>query len=63
MGQVVGKSTPRAEAPRADPVTIENLLATVLHVLFGEQTQQLAQGLPRAVAVTVERARPIAQLI
>jgi uncharacterized protein (DUF1501 family) len=63
MGQVVGRSTARAEAPLSNPITIENLLATVLHVLFDEQTVRLAPGLPRNAAATVQQARPIAQLI
>jgi hypothetical protein len=63
MGQVVGRSTARAEAPLSNPVTVENLLATVMHVLFDAEALRLAPGLPRAAATAIERARPIAQLI
>jgi hypothetical protein len=63
MGQVVGRSTPRAEAPLADPVSVENLLGTVLHVLFGEQVRRLPPDLPRVVGAAVERARPITGLV
>jgi hypothetical protein len=63
MGQVIGQSTARAEAPRADPVTVENLLATVMHVLFDEQALRSLSGLPRVVATTVGRAQPIAPLL
>ncbi|MBI2807288.1 MAG: DUF1501 domain-containing protein [Planctomycetes bacterium] len=63
MGQVVGQSTARAEVPRADPVTIENLLATVMHVLLDDNAQRRLPLLPGAVAATVASARPIRQLI
>jgi hypothetical protein len=63
MGQVVGKSTARGEAPHSSPVSIENLLGTVMHVLFDEQMLRSSAGLPRAVSATIERARPIAELI
>jgi hypothetical protein len=63
MGQVVGRSTARAEAPHTSPVTVENLLATVMHVLFDEQTLRQAPGLPRNAAAIVQQARPIAPLI
>lgn len=63
MGQVVGRSTARAEAPLADPVTVDHLLATVVHVLLGETTQRQRSNLPRSVATTLERTRPITQLV
>jgi uncharacterized protein (DUF1501 family) len=63
MGQVVGQSTARAEAPRSNPVTIANLLATVLHVLLDDEARRRSAALPGAVAATVASARPIAQLI
>jgi hypothetical protein len=63
MGQVVGESTARAESPRTNPVTIANLLATVLHVLLHDEARRRIAALPGAVAATVASARPIAQLI
>jgi hypothetical protein len=63
MGQVVGQSTARAEGPRSDPVTIANLLATVLHVLLDDEARRRIAALPGAVGATVASARPIAQLI
>jgi len=63
MGQVVGQSTARAEGQRTDPVTLANLLATVLHVLLDDQARRQIAGLPGAVAATVASARPIAQLL
>jgi uncharacterized protein (DUF1501 family) len=63
MGQVVGESTARAEAPKTDPVTIANLLATVLHVLLDEEAKRRIPLLPGAVAAAAAGARPIAQLV
>jgi uncharacterized protein (DUF1501 family) len=63
MGQVVGESTARAETPKTNPVTISNLLATVLHVLLDDEARRRLPVLPGAVAATVASARPIAQLV
>jgi uncharacterized protein (DUF1501 family) len=63
MGQVVGQSTDRGESPRSDPATVENLLATVLHVLFDERVLRGSGNLPGVVATSIGRARPIAALI
>ena len=62
MGQTVGQSTARAEAPLSNPITIDNLLATVLHVLFDVPTLRLLPGIPRSIAEIIDRARPIAEL-
>jgi hypothetical protein len=63
MGQVVGASTARAEGPRTNPVTLANLLATVLHVLLDDEGRRPIAGLPGAVAAAVTGAQPIAELI
>lgn len=63
MGQVVGESSPRAEVPRTSPVSVENLLATVMHVLLDDAATRRIPALPGALATTVAGARPIAQLI
>jgi uncharacterized protein (DUF1501 family) len=62
MGQVVGQSTARAEAPRTKPVSIANLLATVMHVLLDDQAVRRIPLLPRSVAAALTSARPIGQL-
>jgi uncharacterized protein (DUF1501 family) len=53
MGQVVGESTARAETPKTNPVTVANLLATVLHVLLDDEAKRRIAVLPGAVAATV----------
>jgi hypothetical protein len=63
MGQIVGESTARADVPKTNPVSIANLLATVMHVLLDDDARRRIAVLPRAVAASVAGARPIASLI
>jgi uncharacterized protein (DUF1501 family) len=63
MGQVVGRSSSRAEAPASRPITPAHLLATVLHLLFDLPTLRLLPGLPRSLATTINQAAPIPELI
>jgi uncharacterized protein (DUF1501 family) len=62
MGQIVGESSPRADAPRTAPITIANLLATILYVLLDDDTRSRIPTLPGAIAATVANAQPIAAL-
>jgi hypothetical protein len=63
MGQVVGRSSARAEVPISRPYTPAHLLATVLHVLFDVPNLRLLPGLPRSLGMIIDRAEPIAELI
>ncbi|MSQ93665.1 MAG: DUF1501 domain-containing protein [Gemmataceae bacterium] len=63
MGQIVGESTARADVPKTNPVSIANLLATVMHVLLDDDARRRIAVLPGAVAASVAGARPIAGLI
>ena len=63
MGQIVGQSTSRAEEPLSNPISVESLLATVLHTLFDVTTLRLLSNLPRNLASTIDRGRPIRELI
>ena len=62
MGQVIGQSTSRAEEPRSDPVGVENLLSTVLHVLFDVPKLRLTADLPRDLVTLIDRGEPVQQL-
>jgi hypothetical protein len=62
MGQVVGRSSARAEAPASSPITPENLLATVLHVLVDVPALRLLRALPRGLAAAIDQP-PIAELL
>jgi len=63
MGQVIGRSTPKAEEPQSDPVALDNLFATVMHVLFDVSSLRRQADLPRDIASLLDRSRPIPQLI
>ena len=63
MGQAVGRSTARAEEPRSNPVTPQNLFATILHVLFDVPALRLQRGLPRQIGALIERDEPIGELV
>ncbi len=63
MGQVVGRSTSKAEAPLSNPVTVDQLLGTVLHALFDVSALRVKQGIPRDIARAIESSEPIAELV
>ena len=62
MGQVVGESSTKAEVPRTTPVTPQDLMATVFHVLGMPQnlTYHDPSGRPMPM---VNGGRPIAELV
>ena len=62
MGQVIGQSSAGADEPRSDPVTLDNLFATVAHTLFDVALLRLQPGLPREIESLLERGKPIPQL-
>jgi len=62
MGQVVGRSSARAEQPVSRPIAPENLLATVLHALFHVPSLRLQRGLPQPIASAIDHA-PINELV
>ena len=62
MGQVIGESNARAEEPKSRPVTLDNLLGTVLHAAFDMPTLRTLPNVPRLVANTLDRAEPIHEL-
>lgn len=62
MGQVIGQSTRDAGEPASDPVTIPNLIATIMRVLLDPGETRLIQGVPRSVIAAVTEGRPIQQL-
>ena len=59
MGQVIGRSTSKAEEPRSEPVTLDNLFATVMHVLFNVSKLRTQAHLPRDIVTLLERGKPI----
>jgi uncharacterized protein (DUF1501 family) len=49
MGQVIGQSGRDAGTPVSEPVRIQNLIATVLHVLLDVGAVRVVPGTPREV--------------
>ncbi len=62
MGQVIGRSTAKAEEPQSDPVTLDHLFATVLHVLFDLSALRERPDVPRTIASLMPRSQPIREL-
>jgi uncharacterized protein (DUF1501 family) len=63
MGQVIGRSSSKAEEPISDPVTLDNLFATVMHVLFDVPSLSVQTDVPRDIASLLARNRPIPELL
>lgn len=63
MGQVIGASTRDGGEPASDPITIEDLMATVMHSLLDIGAVRVAEGLPRSLVDAVTRGAPIRALI
>lgn len=49
MGQVIGRSNRHAGEPDSEPVTIPNLVSTVLHTLFDVGELRLVRGVPNEI--------------
>jgi hypothetical protein len=63
MGQVIGRSNSNGGEPSALPVTIQNLIATIMHTLFEVGEVRLIPGLSREIAQTMTGWEPIPGLI
>jgi uncharacterized protein (DUF1501 family) len=62
MGQVVGDSNSKAEVPRTTPITPQDLMATVFHVLGIPQDLHYNDPSGRPTPM-VNGGRPIAELV
>jgi hypothetical protein len=63
MGQVIGESTRDASEPDRDPVSISNLVATILHTLLDPTEVRLMAGLPGEVLRVATETEPIRALL
>jgi uncharacterized protein (DUF1501 family) len=61
MGQVIGRSTRNGGEPATQPVTIQNLVATIMHTLFDVGKLRVQRGLPLQMLPLTEW-QPIAGL-
>ncbi len=62
MGQVVGESSARAEVPRTRPITPQDLMATVFHVLGVPRDLHYNDPAGRPTPM-LDNGRPIAELV
>jgi hypothetical protein len=63
MGKVVGDSSPDGAEPRTEPVTIGNLVATVLNALVDPAQVRLLPGLSEEVIRLATQNEPIRELL
>jgi uncharacterized protein (DUF1501 family) len=63
MGQVIGRSTSNGGNAASAPISIENLIATILHQTFDMGEVRLVPGMPREIAQTMAGWEPIAGLV
>ncbi|MFN0196468.1 MAG: DUF1501 domain-containing protein, partial [Planctomycetaceae bacterium] len=62
MGQVVGESTAKIEVPKTTPITPQDLMATIFHVMGIDRTIQFPSQAGRPTNM-IETGKPIAELI
>jgi hypothetical protein len=62
MGQVVGESAEKADVPKTTPITPQDLMATVFHVLDFDKRIQFTNQSGRPTYM-IENGRPIEELI
>lgn len=63
MGQVIGRSSRDGGEPASDPVTIKDLLATIMHVLVDIGEVRLLSGLPQSLLNVISQGEPIRGLV
>ncbi len=63
MGRVIGQSTANGGEPASDPVTIQDLMATIMHTLIDIGELRLMDGLPRNLVEALTGGQPIKGLI
>lgn len=62
MGQVIGESAEKADVPKTTPITPQDLLATVFHVLGIERRLQFTNQAGRPTYL-IENGKPIPELV
>ena len=62
MGQVIGKSDRTGSQPASDPISSNQVLATVMNVLFDLGELRLMTGIPKEVEQIISSGKPIEPL-
>jgi uncharacterized protein (DUF1501 family) len=63
MGQVIGRSTSKAEEPATEPIRMSDMLGTILHTMFDMGEVRVQRGLPRELLTLTDAAHPIRELV
>ena len=63
MGQVIGSSDKKISVPASEPVSSQDVLATVMHTLFNIGELRVVRGVPTDVNRAITDGRPIEQLV
>jgi uncharacterized protein (DUF1501 family) len=63
MGQVIGASDRTVSVPATDPISVSDVMATIMHTLFDIGTLRVVRGLPTNILRAVEAGQPIPQLV
>jgi hypothetical protein len=63
MGQVIGASDRTGGSPATEPVTLDHLLTTIMHVLFDTGELRVIQGLPQDAVRLATDGQPIRELL
>lgn len=58
-GQVFGQAARNNDVPHSDPVGVENLMSTIMHVLFDVGQLRVQRGVPRQLLEPIERYKPL----
>ena len=63
MGRVIGQSSRNAGEPASDPVTMNDLTATIMHTLLDIGEARLMEGVPKNVLDAISAGTPIRGLV
>lgn len=63
MGQVIGESSRDGSVPKSKPITIENLVATILKTLVDPGILRLEPDVPREILQAASEWESIRELI
>jgi uncharacterized protein (DUF1501 family) len=63
MGQVIGDSDRTAGRPATEPITVQNLLGTIMHAVFDIGQLRLESSVPSEIARALTGNQPISQLV
>jgi uncharacterized protein (DUF1501 family) len=63
MGQVIGQSARHGGEPASEPITIPDLIATIMHTLVDVGEARITDGLPPSLLNVLTRGEPIRGLV